>query len=68
MITAGLKVYAAFGFTADVSSKRAINSNDLKQLGVKDVNTRFYSIPLRIGYPFMFNVVNENNTYPCACF
>ena len=57
------KVYAAFGFTADVSSKRAINSNDLKQLGVKDVNTRFYSIPLRIGYPFMFNVINENNRF-----
>nr|DAK79838.1 MAG TPA: Ail/Lom protein [Bacteriophage sp.] len=57
------KVYAAFGFTADISSKRAINNNDLKTIGVKDINARFYSIPLRIGYPFMFNVVNENNRF-----
>ena len=57
------KVYAALGFTADISSKRAINSNDLKTLGVKDVNARFYSIPIRIGYPFMFNVINENNRF-----
>lgn len=56
------KVYAAIGFVADVSGNRDLNTDELKKLGVQDMNTRFYSVPLRIGYPFIFSI-NENTNF-----
>lgn len=50
------KVYAAVGFTADVSGERDLNTDDLKKLGVNGIETSFYTVPLRIGYPFMLGV------------
>lgn len=50
------KVYAAIGFTADVSGERDLNTDDLKEMGVHGVDTKFYDVPMRIGYPFMLGV------------
>lgn len=53
------KCYAAFGFTADVSGGRELNTDELKKLGVHGTNTRFYSVPLRIGYPVIFDINDD---------
>ena len=50
------KIYSAIGFVADISSNRDLNTNELKRLGVSGMNTRFYSIPMRIGYPAVFDI------------
>ena len=56
------KCYVAFGFDVDLSGNRDLNTDELKKLGVHDMNTRFYSVPLRIGYPFIFSI-NENTNF-----
>lgn len=53
------KIYSAVGFTADVSGNRDLNTDDLKKSGVKDIETRFYSVPLRVGYPVIFDINDD---------
>lgn len=60
MITAEQKkVYSAIGFTADITKRDSFLNDDLKKLGVNDFNSRFFAIPLRIGYP-VFIKINED--------
>ena len=57
-ITAGQKEYIPqSGLSA--SSNRDLNTDELKKVGIDGINTRFFSIPIRIGYPSLFNI-NEN--------
>lgn len=53
------KVYSAIGFTADITKRDSFLNDDLKKLGVNDFNSRFFAIPLRIGYP-VFIKINED--------
>lgn len=46
-------LYVAFGFSADVSGKRNLGVDQLRELGVGNVDTKFFCVPLRVGYPFM---------------
>lgn len=56
----GLKrLYVSIGFIGDVSGNRNINTYELKKIGVNGINTRFFAVPLRFGYPSLFNI-NEN--------
>ena len=45
--------YLAVGFSADVSGERDLNMDELRGLGVGKVDTNFFSVPIRVGYPFM---------------
>ncbi|EMB27537.1 hypothetical protein HMPREF9727_02253 [Treponema denticola MYR-T] len=64
------KVYSAIGFTADVTKRDSFLNDDLKKIGVNDFNSRFFAIPLRIGYP-VFVKINEDvkfNFIPSLAF
>ena len=56
------KVYSAVGFTADVTKRDSFLTDDLKSLGVNDFNSRFFAVPLRVGYP-VFAKINENTKF-----
>lgn len=47
------RVYAALGFLADVSGDRDFEMKELRELGVRNIETKFFTVPIRIGYPFM---------------
>lgn len=53
------KIYASFGFTADVSGSRDLNTDELKKLGVHDMDMSFYSVPLRMGYPVILDINDD---------
>ena len=53
------RIYTSIGFVGDVSSNRDLNTDELKKVGIDGINTRFFSIPIRIGYPSLFNI-DEN--------
>ena len=49
-------------FTADVTKRDSFLTDDLKSLGVNDFNSRFFAVPLRVGYP-VFAKINENTKF-----
>ena len=53
------KIYSAIGFTVEITDRKDLLTADLKALGVDDMNTRFYSVPLRVGYPFFFDINDD---------
>lgn len=46
-------IYAAVGFSADVSGNRNIGIDELREIGISNIDTKSFSIPVRLGYPFM---------------
>ncbi len=50
------KIYAAIGFSGDVTNRDSFLTDDLKKLGVKDFESKFFAVPLRIGYPFLVRI------------
>lgn len=50
------RIYGALGFTADITSNRDLLTKDLKKLGVSNMDSHFFYIPLRIGYPIFFDI------------
>lgn len=46
-------VYAAVGFSADVSGDRNIGIDELCEIGISNIDTKSFSVPVRLGYPFM---------------
>ncbi len=52
------RFYTGIGLVADVTN-RNINTDELKKLGVNGIDTNFYTVPMRFGYPVMLGVTDS---------
>lgn len=57
-------LYVAVGFSADVSGDRNFGIDELRELGVGNIDMNFFFAPIRIGYPFMLG--SEGATFLIA--
>lgn len=53
------KVYCAIGFAYDITGDRSFGIDEFEELGIDDIETNCFSIPIRFGYPIFCNI-NDN--------
>ena len=55
----GLNLFASIGFTAGLSGRNDLLTSDLKALGVDGLDSTAFTIPMRIGYPVLFDATEK---------
>ncbi len=52
-------LFSSIGFVAGLSDRGDLITPDLRALGVTDVDTLAFTVPLRVGYPFLINATEN---------